>query len=100
MKIIIKDEFKDDWVTRVAGERLRHRILEILKKENSIELDFTGKMIASTSFFDEGIAKLRFEGMSVQDIDHKINFIGLHPRDKAIMDDMIKKRSTLPPSLP
>ena len=56
MEIIIKNEFKDDFKTRPAGEKLRIRILSSLEKEESIILDFREITIASVSFFDEGFA--------------------------------------------
>ncbi|MEK6704548.1 MAG: DUF4325 domain-containing protein [Bdellovibrionota bacterium] len=62
-KIKIKEEYKEDYITRAAGERLRTAILDARQNgEDCIWLDFGGVIIGSTSFFDEAIAKLGEEG--------------------------------------
>ena len=84
--IDIKKEFMGDWISREAGERLRNRIIEILSKYKTVEIDFSNMMIASTSFFDEGIAKLSAEHQS------QVHFKNLHARDKIVLDELCKNR--------
>jgi hypothetical protein len=92
MMIRIRDEFKEDYISRVAGERLRNRVLEAVAKGEKITLDFTGITIASTSFFDEGFAKLADCGWTRPTFDAAITFIGLHPLDKRVLDEMCRNR--------
>ena len=49
-KIVIKDEFSEDNITREAGEKLRNVILDATKECRSLQIDFSGTVIASTSF--------------------------------------------------
>ncbi len=92
MQIVIKKIFKKDWVTREAGEQLRKMIGDCIKKGGKVELDFTGMTIASTSFFDEGIAKLGMEGCSPEEINRLIVWKGLHPRDQELVRMLCQKR--------
>lgn len=92
MKISIPEVFKQDYVTREAGERLRLMIYGYVTKEKSIELDFADKMIASTSFFDEGIAKLPPNGITPKQIQQYVSILNLHRRDRELLNAMCKKR--------
>lgn len=92
MTIDIKKEFMGDWISRVAGERLRKMIIEATQKNKTVEIDFSNKMIASTSFFDEGIAKLVDEGWTRKDLDARVHFKNFHARDKMILDELCKNR--------
>ena len=88
MKISIKKDFHDDAVTREAGEKLRKRIVESLRAGDKLELDFSGCLIASTSFFDEGIAKLANEGFQSGAILRSLTITHLHPRDRELLEDL------------
>lgn len=92
MKIRIKDDFKDDFVTREAGERLRERILHALAADRKVELDFNGCVIASTSFFDEGIAKLVEEEVPLHRITAGLIVTHIHPRDRELLDALCQRR--------
>lgn len=87
-KINIKSVFKDDYITRAAGERLRNMILKSISENKKVELDFTDLMIASTSFFDEAIAKLIDHGWNRDQLIENILFKNLHPKDKMVMEKM------------
>jgi hypothetical protein len=63
-EVIMKVTFKDDYITRPAGEKLRGMIVESVQKNEKLILNFEGLTIASTSFFDEGIAKIKENGVS------------------------------------
>lgn len=92
MKISILQKFKQDHVTREAGEKLRHLILQRLETNQELELDFSETMIASTSFLDEGIAKL---GLEAKEITQKISLLKIHHmhrRDQELLLDLCKKR--------
>ncbi len=94
MKTIhLKKEFADDWVSRRAGERMRNLILEATKGGTAVDIDCAGMLIASTSFFDEGIAKLLLEGWTPKDIASRVRFIQLSPLDKKLMEEMIQNRA-------
>jgi len=91
-KITIKNEFSNDNITRVAGERLRHMILDATKEGASIEIDFSGTMIASTSFFDEGFGKLTQHGWTEETLSSKIVLKDIHHKDEEILREMFKNR--------
>lgn len=95
-KIIIKNEFKDDYISRAAGEKLRLMIEDCVSQNKSIELDFTDVTIASTSFFDEGIAKLALNGWDSKRLHQFIKFKNLNPRDFKVMDKMCQYRDLGP----
>ena len=92
MKIKIKEEFKDDWITREAGETLRKRLVTIISQKTNLVLDFEGLTVASTSFFDEGFAKLAQEGIAAVDFEKYVSLIHMHPRDRQLMIALCQKR--------
>ncbi len=91
-KITIKTNFKNDYITRKAGEKLRLSIEESLQKKAQLELDFSDLVIASTSFFDEGIAKLALSGWTKKDFDNYITITNLNNRDQVVLEKMCKER--------
>lgn len=84
-KIQIKKEFREDYISREAGERLRQMILQATKDKGKVEIDFGGLLVASTSFFDEGFAKLALEGWTQENFDSYIQLKGLSPKDHEIL---------------
>ena len=92
MKIKIKDEFKDDYTTRVAGERLRNLILA---SNEPIELDFTNLKIASASFFDEGIAKLADHGWTATQVEQQVKFNNMFHRDRELLISVCEYRGLI-----
>lgn len=84
-KISIKEMFKNDSISRAAGEKLRNCILNADSQNEQLCLDFTGVIVASTSFFDEGIAKLVLEGWDDQRLAKSVRFEGMVPRDREVM---------------
>jgi len=93
-RISIKDQFADDRITRVAGEKLRHVILEADGNGEKIEIDFSDVVIASTSFLDEGIAKLALEGWSKEKIDEQVHLKKIHRLDLKVLNQIRKSRGT------
>jgi len=91
-KISIKHDFKTDYITREAGERLRFFILESYKKNELIEIDFSDIIVASTSFFDEGIAKLQKEGWDFKKLNKFLKLKSINPLDKEVMISVCKLR--------
>lgn len=91
-QIIIKHEFPQDYITRVAGERLRNTILESRKMGEPIEIDFSGLKIASTSFFDEAIAKLADEGWDEKSFSEFIKIKGIHRLDLKVLKQVCEYR--------
>lgn len=93
MKIIqIKKEFRNDYISREAGERLRQMILQVIKNKETVEIDFGGLLVASTSFFDEGFAKLALEGWSKENFDSHIQLKGVNPKDHEILKKLCLNR--------
>lgn len=91
-KVNIKSDFADDWISRKAGENLRCLIIEAAGNNEKIEIDFAGLLIASTSFFDEGFAKLAKSGWTREKLSSQITFKNLHPKDKMILEEMCRNR--------
>lgn len=87
-RIDIRKEFPDDRMSREAGERLRNMIIDAVDKDGCVEIDFGGLIIASTSFLDEGLAKLAEHSWSREKLYSTITFKGLHPRDREVMEDL------------
>lgn len=93
--VIIKDEFSGDHITRAAGERLRNMILEASLENEKIKIDFSGIVIASTSFFDEGFAKLSLYGWSKEKFLSDVLLENLDKRDHKVINEMCKNRGLL-----
>ena len=83
-KIIIKEAFTHDWVTREAGENLRLQILNGLKS-GDVEVDFSGMTIASVSFFDESLAKLALEKELPKNWKKLLNITNINELDKGVL---------------
>lgn len=92
MNLIIKEVFKDDYISRVAGEKLRKLIIASIKKKEILSLDFSDLTIASTSFFDEGIAKLVNEKISVDEFMKFVVIKSLDKNDQKVMDRVTEYR--------
>lgn len=92
IKISIRKDFPKDFISREAGERLRLKILDGFRKDGLVEIDFGGKMIASTSFFDEGFAKLSEEGWTQNDFQARIRLKNIHARDEIILEKLCQNR--------
>jgi glycine cleavage system pyridoxal-binding protein P len=90
VKIIIKDMFKDDYTTRIAGEKLRKMIGKTTEK---MILDFSNIKIASASFFDEGIAKLGEENWDSNKVNALLVFENLFKRDKELLKSVCENRN-------
>lgn len=91
-RILIKKEFAQDRISRAAGERLRLQILEAAQKNQTVEIDFKDTVIASTSFFDESIAKLAEEGWDDAKLGELVKLVGLHRLDLKVLDQVCKYR--------
>lgn len=85
MKVSIKKEFSDDYISRTAGERLREMILAAAKKSEVIEIDFSEITIASTSFFDEAFGKLAQEGWDQQKFNSSVKLKNIKSRDEDLL---------------
>lgn len=91
-RIDILKTFADDRISRAAGERLRTLILAATKDGSRVEIDFGGVVIASTSFLDEGFAKLAEMGWERETLQARIVFKRLHPRDATVLEELFAQR--------
>lgn len=91
-KLSIKNDFGDDYISRKAGERLRDIILDSQKEGKEVQVDFSGVIVASTSFFDEGFAKLAEHGWSLEDFESRLELVNINPFDKRVLDEMCRHR--------
>jgi len=92
-RIDIREEFPDDRMSRKAGERLRNMILDALDTDGRVEVDFGGLIIASTSFLDEGLAKLADQGLTGEHFHTAVVFKNIHPRDQEVLEDLFDTRA-------
>ncbi|HCU23531.1 MAG TPA: hypothetical protein DF383_00825 [Deltaproteobacteria bacterium] len=92
LKINIKKEFREDYLSRAAGEKLRSKILEARQRGERVELDFSGVTIASVSFFDEGIAKLAEQGWTKKKFEESVHLKDLQARDKILLQEICENR--------
>jgi len=89
MKIVIKDTFSKDYITREAGEKLRNMIIQ---SNEVLTIDFSNTKIASTSFFDEAFAKLSDEKIQKKWKDF-ICIININELDKKLLIQITKNRN-------
>jgi hypothetical protein len=92
MKILIKEKFKGDYISREAGEELRKSILAAINSKEHIVLDFQDLVIASTSFFDESIAKLVNENIRPDDFKEFVTIKDINRNDQKVLDQVTKYR--------
>lgn len=92
MKINIKSDFKEDYISRGAGETLRHKIANAIRRKEKLEIDFSEVVVASISFFDEAFAKLAGDGFYRSVFNQLIKLKNLHPRDLELFESLCKKR--------
>lgn len=71
-------EYGTDFGTRDMGQKLREKLLPLIKSNDKIVLDFTGVNVVSNSFADECIAKLLLE-MPLDELKRHTTFRGLNP---------------------
>ena len=49
-------------------------------------VDFANKIVASSSFLDEGILKLLADGLSPEDFERQVYLKNLHPKDRETLE--------------
>lgn len=63
--------------TRQLGEKVRFQLLNLIKDNDKVILDFSGVNVVSNSFADECLAKLLFT-MSLDELKQRTTFQGLN----------------------
>lgn len=91
-RINIRDSFKNDWISREAGERLRQMIVKSTAEGEVVEVDFQDMIIASTSFFDEGFAKLTELGWTKGKLHSLVRLKHIHEQDRGLLEKMCENR--------
>ena len=71
-------EYGTDFGTCDMGQKLRLKLLDLIKSGQKVILDFTGVNVVSNSFADECIAKLLIE-MPLDELKRHTTFRGLNP---------------------
>lgn len=71
-------DYGTDFGTRDMGQKLRQKLLALIKEGEKVVLDFTGVNVVSNSFADECIAKLLLE-MPLDELKRCTTFRGLNP---------------------
>ena len=71
-------QYGTDFGTRDMGQKLRQKLLSLIKGGDKVVLDFTGVNVVSNSFADECIAKLLLE-MPLKELKQHTTFKGLNP---------------------
>ena len=67
-----------DFGSTIMGQKLRQKLLSLIKENDKVVLDFTGVNVVSNSFADECIAKLLLE-MPLDQLKQHTTFRGLNP---------------------
>ena len=70
-------DYGTDFGTRDMGQKLRLKLLPLIKGNEKVVLDFTGVNVVSNSFADECIAKLLLE-MPLDELKKRTTFQGLN----------------------
>lgn len=63
--------------TRQLGEKVRSQLLNLIRENDKVILDFSGVNVVSNSFADECLAKLLFS-MSLDELKQRTTFRGLN----------------------
>lgn len=71
-------EYGTDFGTRDMGQKLREKLLPLIKDNEKVVLDFSGVNVVSNSFADECLAKLLLD-MPLSDLKQHTTFRGLNP---------------------
>lgn len=71
-------DYGTDFGTRDMGQKLRQKLLELIKSSEKVVLDFKDVNVVSNSFADECIAKLLLE-MPLDELKRRTTFRGLNP---------------------
>ena len=71
-------DYGTDFGSSYLGQKLREKLLPLIKGEEKVVLDFTGVNVVSNSFADECIAKLLME-MPLAELKQRTTFRGLNP---------------------
>lgn len=67
-----------DFGSTIMGQKLRQKLLSLIKENDKVILDFTGVNVVSNSFADESIAKLLLD-MPLDQLKQHTTFRGLNP---------------------
>jgi hypothetical protein len=67
-----------DFGSTIMGQKLRQKLLSLIKENDKVILDFTGVNVVSNSFADECIAKLLLD-MPLDQLKQHTTFRGLNP---------------------
>lgn len=71
-------DYGTDFGTRDMGQKLREKLLSLIKSGEKVVFDFTGVNVVSNAFADECIAKLLLE-MPLDELKQHTTFRGLNP---------------------
>ena len=71
-------DYGTDFGSSYLGQKLREKLLPLIKGDEKVVLDFTGVNVVSNSFADECIAKLLME-MPLAELKQRTTFRGLNP---------------------
>ena len=71
-------DYGTDVGSSYLGQKLREKLLPMIKGDEKVVLDFTGVNVVSNSFADECIAKLLME-MPLAELKQRTTFRGLNP---------------------
>lgn len=77
MKVFKFVEIGENLGTRQLGAKIRLLLMQLIKENDKVVLDFSGVNVVSNSFADECLAKMLL-GMSFEEIKSKTTFIGVN----------------------
>jgi len=90
-KIVVSEVVGRKISSRTDGKLFRQKLLEMMKKEKRIVLDFTGLEIASVSFLDEAFGRLTDE-FSLEELKDRLAFENMDDGDRKLLNFVILSR--------
>ncbi len=88
-------EYGTDFGSTFMGQKLRQKLLPLIKGDEKVVLDFTGVNVVSYSFADECIAKLLLE-MLLDELKKHTTFRGLNPMaERSVLVALQRKHKVL-----
>lgn len=91
MRLDVQTICPDSMVFREDGARLHAAILAAWSDEETLDVDFGGRPVASISFFDEAIASL-FVEFDSETIRRRLRVVGLDSNDVSLLNRCVRKR--------
>ena len=89
MKILVRAIIGEDCVALEDGRKLYHRIVQDIRADRPVELDFAGVQVFAASFFNSSLGFL-LRDFESSELNRLIRVSNLAPAGRAMLDRVIK----------